>query len=776
MYAGNVERQTTGPVKSAFKLKDFFDGFVLFVVMGFFVGRAGVFYGSFPFGLAYIGSVAGKNRRNVILSLFCILGLLSAGSYPNTMRYLVTYAMLSGAFYSLKSMTKTSGRAFLTAGVILIVGMAFYLLTGRILYDLILVVLESVIVFSMVFVFDYTLDVMKGSTSRRYLGKEEIISIGITYGLVIASLKDIEIYGLSLWMIAAISGLIIAAYAGGLGAGAAMGVLLAVVTQFTGSVTSSTGLMFSLTGLLAGAFSSLGMIGSVSGSFISYFVLDRLAGYTMSAYIKELLLSSLICFLIPSSIIKALSFYISRNLERFKSSRKFMYNTKEIIFTRLKDMSGVMSELATVFDGAKNSIMVRHDVSKVIERTAEEVCSNCIKRDQCWGKDFYYTYQFIFDMITLLELKGEVTQDNVPRNRCINLNTMIKEINNLYDFYMLNSMWQKRLDESQRIVSDQLKGLSRIVSDLAETIKSKDHFCEDIEEQIFVELDKNSITPDEVIVLETEEGKHEIFIKREACFGKAECSKKIEPIVSKVMEKEYRRKEDVCRLDGRENSCMITLVEKEIYNVTTGVSHIAMEHSGSGDNFIFSELSGGRYLVAISDGMGTGKEAGIISSTAVGLLEKFMNSGFTEDITIRSINSILNLKLQDDMFTTMDISIIDRYTGTIEAFKMVAPSSYIKRKNSVDIVKKENLPAGALEDISVLSVRKSAGDGDMLIMITDGVVDSIESENRDTVIQDIIRSIDTNNPQEMAEKMMKEVLKKGRQKDDMTIVVSKIWD
>jgi stage II sporulation protein E len=336
-------------------------------------------------------------------------------------------------------------------------------------------------------------------------------------------------------------------------------------------------------------------------------------------------------------------------------------------------------------------------------------------------------------------------------------------------------MWQKRLDESQRIVSDQLRGLSKIVGNLAETIKAKDKFCEDLEEQIFAELDKNGVVADEVILLENNEEKYEIFIKREACFGKAECSRKIEPIVSRVMGKEYRRKEDICRLDSKENSCMITLVEKERFNVTTGVAHISLEHNGSGDNIIFSELSGGRYLVAISDGMGTGKEAGIISSTAVGLLEKFMDSGFTEDITIRSINSILNLKSQGDMFTTLDLSIIDRYSGNIEAYKMGAPSSYIKKKNSVEVLKRENLPAGAIEDVSVLSVGKNAGDGDMLIMITDGVIDSIDGEKKDKVIQDIIMSVDTNNPQDMAEKMMKEVLKRGKQKDDRTIVVSKIW-
>lgn len=776
MYAGNVERGTAGRTKSVFKTKELLEGFLLLAVMGFFVGRAGVFYGSFPFGLAYIGSIVKKDKRYIIISLPCIIGLLSTGSQPNTIRYIVTYAVLSTALYLYKPVQKIGVRALTSAFCVLAVGILFYLIMGRMLYDLILVLLESVIVFSMVFVFDFTMDVIEGTRSRRYLSKEEIISVGITYGLIIVSLKGIEIYGLSLWMIAAISGLTIIAYAGGLEAGASIGVLLAVVTQITGSVTSSTGLMFSLTGLLAGAFCSLGMIGSVSGSFISYFLLDKLVGYTMSVYLKEILVSAIISFLIPPNIIRALSFYISRNLERFKYNRKFVSNTKEIIFTRLKEMAGVMKELSAVFDGAQNSLAVKNDISKVIERTAEVVCTNCIKRSQCWGKDFYYTYQFIFDMITLLELKGEVTQENVPKNRCINLNTMIKEVNNLYDFYMLNSMWQKRLDESQRIVSDQLKGLSRIVGNLAETIKAKDRFCEDLEEQIFVELDKNGIVADEVIVLENGEGKYEIFIKRQACFGRAECSKKIEPIISNVMGKEYKRKDDLCRLDGRENSCMITMVEKERYNVTTGVAHISMEHDGSGDNFIFSELSGGRYLVAISDGMGTGKEAGIISSTAVSLLEKFMDSGFTEDITIKAINSILNLKSRDDMFTTLDISIIDRHTGGVEVFKMGAPASYIKKKNSVEILRKENLPAGALENVSVLSVGKCAGNGDMLVMVTDGVVDSIEGENRDIIMQDIIMSIDTTNPQDMAEKIMKEVLKIGRQKDDMTIVVSKIWN
>jgi len=775
MYADNVERNASDTVKGTFKLRSFIEKFVLLSIMGFFIGRVGVFYGSFPFGLAYIGSITGRNRTNIVISAFCILGLLSSGMFPNTIRYIVTYAVVAALLYFLKPVAKANVRALITASAVFTVGLVMYFLTGRIMYDLILVVLESVIVFSTVFVFDNALDIVQGSTSRKYLSKEEIISLGITYGLIITSLKDIRVYGLSLWMIVAMSGLTIIAYTGGLGAGAAVGVLMAVVTQITGSATSSTGLLFSLAGLLAGAFSSLGIIGSVSSLVISYFILDKLAGYVMSIYLKELLLSGFICLLIPQSMIKALSLYLNRSIERFKSSRKLMHKTRDIVFTRLKDMSGVMSELASVFDGARNSVMVRQDISRVIARAADEVCESCIKRNQCWGRDFYYTYQFIFDMITLLELKGEVTAEDVPQNRCIHVNTMIKEINNLYDFYMLNSMWQKRLDKSQMIVSEQLKDLSRIVSNMADSIKTHDHFREDLEEEIFVELDKDGITPEEVIVLQNDSGSDEVFIKRVACFGKAECSKIIEPVVSRVMGKRYRRKDDVCRLDGKENSCTIHLVERERYNVTTGVAHIAKEHSGNGDNFIFSELSGGRYLVAIGDGMGTGKEAGIISSTAVGLLEKFLNSGFTEDITIKSINSILNLKSHDDMYTTMDISIIDRYSGKVEAFKMGAPVSYIKRKNSVDTVKNENLPAGALDEISILPVKRILNEGDMLVMMTDGVIDCIDGEDKEDIIQGIIKGIDTSNPQEMAEKLMKQVLNKGKPGDDMTILVSRIW-
>ncbi len=774
MYADNIQRGSAG-TKNISKMKEFLKNFALLAAMGFFLGRVGVFYGSFPFGLAYVGSVAGRDRRYVIASLPCIIGLLSLGSHPNNIRYVVTYITLSAALYLIKSDLNAGRRALVSAACVLSVGGLFYLISGHILYDLILIILESIIVFSMVYIFDLALGIVESRKSRRYLSKEEILSIGITYGLVIASLRGIEIYNLSLWMVAAISGLIVIAYAGGLESGASIGVILAVVTQITGSVTSSTGLMFSLTGLLAGAFCNLGMIGSVGGAFISYFLLDKLAGYTMSVYLKELLISGLICFLIPPGLIKALSFYISRNIDRFKYNKKFVSSTKEIIFTRLREMSSVMTELAAVFDGAKNSIAVKNDISQVVERTADDVCTNCIRRDKCWGSDFYTTYQFIFDMITLLELKGEVSQLNAPSNRCINLDKMIEEVNNMYDFYMLNSMWRKRLDESQRIVSDQLRSLSGVVSGLANTVKSKDKFCEDLEEQIFVELDKSGVVAEEVIVLENEEGKYEVFIKRQACFGRAECLRIIEPVVTRIMGKEYKREDDVCRLDSKENTCMIRLAEKELYSVTTGVAHIALEHNGSGDNFIFSELSGGRYLVAISDGMGTGKEAGVISSTAVGLLEKFMNAGFTEDTTIRSINSILNLKSTDDMFTTLDISIIDRYTGDVETFKMGAPVSYIKRKNSVEVLKKENLPAGALEDVNVLSVGENAGDGDMLIMMTDGVADSIENDKRDKVLKEIIASVDTNNPQDAAEKIMKEVLKRGKQKDDMTIIVSKIW-
>jgi len=158
--------------------------------------------------------------------------------------------------------------------------------------------------------------------------------------------------------------------------------------------------------------------------------------------------------------------------------------------------------------------------------------------------------------------------------------------------------------------------------------------------------------------------------------------------------------------------CNLKLVEAEVFSITTGMARSSKyENQVSGDSYSFMNTGSGKYILALSDGMGTGQAASSQSKVAISLLEQFMETGFDQDTAIKLINSILVLKSDDDSFATIDLSAIDLYDGKIEFVKIGAAPTFIKRQNKVEVVKTVSLPAGILSDIDTELVSKNADNG-----------------------------------------------------------------
>ncbi len=216
--------------------------------------------------------------------------------------------------------------------------------------------------------------------------------------------------------------------------------------------------------------------------------------------------------------------------------------------------------------------------------------------------------------------------------------------------------------------------------------------------------------------------------------------------------------------------------KKTKFKLTIGVSKLAKENNNvSGDNNIILKLDNGNYVIGLSDGMGSGKEAEENSKLVMDLLEKFMKSGFDKNTAIKLINSVLLLKTEKDNFATMDISVVDTQSGKVEFLKVGACPTFIKTKDKVEFVNSISLPVGILENIDIDLCDKKLEDGDYIIMVTDGIIDS-NKELNEKWITELLENTDIDNPQRLADVIIQESVDNsfGIPKDDMTVVVSKV--
>ena len=106
----------------------------------------------------------------------------------------------------------------------------------------------------------------------------------------------------------------------------------------------------------------------------------------------------------------------------------------------------------------------------------------------------------------------------------------------------------------------------------------------------------------------------------------------------------------------------------------------------SGDSSIQIKLKDGKYLIALSDGMGSGPEARKSSQIAVKMLGRLLSNGFDKETSIELINNTILSNPESETYATLDTMILDLYAGNAEYIKNGAAPTFVKHKKDVDII------------------------------------------------------------------------------------------
>lgn len=221
------------------------------------------------------------------------------------------------------------------------------------------------------------------------------------------------------------------------------------------------------------------------------------------------------------------------------------------------------------------------------------------------------------------------------------------------------------------------------------------------------------------------------------------------------------------------------LEETAKYLVLTGFSRVTKESETiSGDNYAVVEAEKGRLTVMLSDGTGSGEQAGKDSGQVLDLMEKLLEAGYDMDAAINMVNTALFATGEDQKHPTLDLCDIDLYQGSCQLLKVGSAAAFLKHGDSVEILTTGNLPLGIFQRVETLPMHKQLHDGDYLVMVTDGVVDAFSAEGYEDGFRRVVADIDSQNPGDIAEKLLRIAICKsgGRIRDDMTVGVIGIWN
>lgn len=754
---------------------------LLAIVFSFLISRASVIDGLTPFGIAFLASAILSGKSSIYVFISTILGIFSfhgIGGFD----YVIAATIIMILYNRIKDISELSiiRSSIITATVFIIIELIYSIIFRELfLYEFFIVAFEGFIVFAMTYIFSYSIspEAYGGSNSN-----EKIICTFITIALVLSGLDNLMFYGISIKNIISILLILYFGYSEGAFVGSTVGIALGLVSYISHPEMPFILAIFGLGGLLSGIFRELGKLGSILGfilgnSIISFYI----NGYGISFLnLKEIILSIIAFSILYKPLNNVLSGYVESIRKRNKE-KSYSYRKDKVTIDKLNEISQVFDELAVTFEKAadEQSNYNVKEVYELIDNVASNVCISCNKSEYCWQQKFYNTYSSMFKAICILEEGAPLTEANMPdliKENCISKDDIKIELYNQFEALTINSIWEEKIIKNRLLVSEQFHGVAKIMKGMIQDIYISPTFNEDTEQMIYDELRKGKVDVIDVVVMELEKDNTEIYVEIDKGHKDVNSQENIRKIISGAIGIAVKGQYNMNQSDDRRQK--LKFIRANRYGALTEViSKPNYLNDISGDNYTFGEGDNLHYL-AISDGMGIGRKANNESNIAINLFEKFLEAKFDRELALKTINSMLMLKSNDEIFATFDISLIDLYSGRFQIIKTGAPATFIKKKDRVEMINSQSLPVGILKDVDFNIYEEYLEDGDIIIMMSDGLLDANEEEiDAEGWMKDLILNIESVNPKAIGEEIMEKAkeVSGGTAKDDMTVLVTKVW-
>ena len=462
-------------------------------------------------------------------------------------------------------------------------------------------------------------------------------------------------------------------------------------------------------------------------------------------------------------------------------------NEGGVVVPRKEPQNQKMESFAYAVNGLSDAFLlmsqpkqkqIAEEVGILEQELTGKLCASCDGCAVCWNENRMRSLGGIRALLHAVmnhSTKEELLVDPYVQN-CHRYEGMVEEALQAFGRLELNHAWYNRLQENRYVIAQQLDAMAGLVEEWAKARTNIDQKSKLLLSQIIYEVQEKGLLIEDLHIYEEN--------KRLCVEGYVYCKwnggipvKHYLAAVEKALHKQMRVGKDAKTILTQE-PVFLSLYEDTKYY---GLQGIATEKkTGSfinGDNFSFFAMDDGNYHICLSDGMGSGARANQESEMVVDLLQKFMEAGFRKEIAIKLMNSAMVLQGEENSYSTLDYAMIDLYTGQLELIKIGGAATFIKRKEAVEIICEETLPAGADAHIEVESVKKQLENGDFLVMVTDGVIEYLHVRNPKETLMDIIAMAKTDNAGVLAEKIMEQVMLRtgGYAMDDMTVLVTGIW-
>lgn len=722
----NEEIQKTnifGKLKTMFKIQD-----IVLYAISFMISIVS-FGGEFmPFGIAIFGATCSNMIPAGIVFLMTAIGTTIGFGFKGLLLYLATAVVFIAMILifrpeiydeSRNEKKKLGKFIFLSTAFIQILKMLFSMFLW---YDLISAIMSGIIAYIFYKIFSNSIIVIKSYSNKKAFSIEEVMGTSLMMAVAFYALNGLHIFNLSIGNILSIMLVMFLGWQYGMLVGATGGITIGMVLSIIGSQNPMLIAAYAISGMLAGILNKLGKVGVIIGFLLGNAILTYIIkGSNIPVItIREILIASLVLLVTPKSVKIDIENIIGKAKYLPAPINNRLDGEKEETILKLNSVSETISEMAQSYNQVatetiKEDEEFREESKQIFKEellnNIEDFSENMLYEDIIDSNEV--VFNSIFDLLEeqdtispeelikilednnnyVIEIENQENKEEVEQD----IKQIVKAINYTYRINKLNLIWKQKEASNKKVLANQLGGVSKVISSIADEIEEKDS----------------------------------------------------------------EKKE-----------------EKAKYKITIGTSKITKNNSTiSGDSSIDTKLNDGKYMLAISDGMGSGEKAHKSSSTVIKMLDKLLTTGFNKEDSIGLINSAVNLNSENETYATIDISIIDLINGHIEFIKNGACPTFIKRMNSVEIIKSVSLPAGIVDELDLVVYDKELIGEEIIVMCSDGILESNEElVNKELWVKDLLEKTSTTDVQKIANILIQESIDNGYgvAKDDMTVLVAKI--
>ena len=754
-------RQTAGQYRHAGEMAAAAVGGVVF-------SSAQILGGITPFGVALAAAVP---EELFLPALFgALFGYLWFPAPGSTMEYAAAILLLGGVRWTLSTGSLwrriPQAPAVLAGGCMLAGGLASAFALGGTPDRLLMAVAVSMLTAGSAWFFARSLVILRSRVASAY--QEELGCLYVTFLLLTAGLARITALGISVGRVLASAGVLLFAVAGGPAGGAVMGVGAGLVALALGKESAFLMGSYAAGGLLAGAASRFGRIPTA----LCYLVVTALVSVTsptarmLQISLAENLLACLIVLVLPARVVQFVQPAREGTAAQTSAERMALRMRMERFAQALREIGETTREVSR-----KLNSMHLCSVEDVWQHTLDTVCRKCPRRYRCWQSEFDQTMDAVNNCMLILRREGQLESGQIPaplREVCRVPDELAAALTAGYVRYQAELGSRRKVSQIRGVVTDQFEGLAMLVEELSGRWES--YCCRDsrLEEKAQSCLTTQGLDPGEICCSLDRENR----LLMDCEINPLKLPRLDKTALALEMGELLGRELELPQVRTVGGHAYLSWQERAVYTVDWGSSQLTETGSKiTGDAYRSLTTDTGRFVLILSDGMGTGGNAAVDSAMTSDLLRRLLEAGVGCDAALKIVNSALLLKSGEETLATADVAAVDLFTGRAEFYKAGAAPTFLVKNGRAGYVQSDSLPAGILEGAAFEKSSLTLREGDRLVLVSDGVTatgaDWVKSQ---------LEAGASSSPQQLAESLAKTARERqqpGRE-DDITVLVAEL--